>query len=228
MFHPVGSSGVQKNSYSPVILHVRPVTKMLTCVLHVQKENFLVMIPVSLNALNKLLAMWKAESVRCAWTIVRCAPTPGTVRSVSLDKTSHSFSTKADAFRNALRDILMILGLARNAVDPVRHAWEVPPNANPVKVLCFWSSGNVNIPVRRSILLLKESANTALQCARSAFTIKCAKIPPVLKHAHMDIMLTVMRDNVPHATAPVTLALENTAHSASPANQAGTGKEKDV
>lgn len=54
------------------------------------------------------------------------------------------------------------------------------------------------------------------------------QIQPVLKHAQKGIMLTVMRDNVPHATAPVSLALENTAHSASPANQAGTDKEKDA
>ncbi|RMC17978.1 hypothetical protein DUI87_04852 [Hirundo rustica rustica] len=41
---------------------------------------------------------------------------------------------------------------------------------------------------------------------------------PVLKHAQMDIMLTAWRGDVLHATAPVTLALENTAHSAFPAN----------
>jgi len=70
----------------------------------------------------------------------------------------------------------MILRLAKNAVDPVRHAWEVQRNACPVKVLCSWSSGNVNLPVQRSILPLKESANTVLKCVRSAFTIKHAKV----------------------------------------------------
>lgn len=54
------------------------------------------------------------------------------------------------------------------------------------------------------------------------------QIQRVLKHAQMGIMLTVMQDSVPHATAPVSLALENTAHSAFPANRAGTDKEKDV
>lgn len=44
----------------------------------------------------------------------------------------------------------------------------------------------------------------------------------------MDIMLTVMRDDVSHATTPVSLAMENTAHSAYPADQAGTNKEMDV
>lgn len=70
----------------------------------------------------------------------------------------------------------MILKLARNAVDPVRHAWELQPNVCPVKVPCFWSSGNVNLPVQRSILPLKESANTALKCVWSAFTMKYAKV----------------------------------------------------
>lgn len=54
------------------------------------------------------------------------------------------------------------------------------------------------------------------------------QIQPVLKHAQLGIMLTAMSDNVPHATAPVSLALENTAHSAFPANQAGTDLEKDA
>lgn len=50
----------------------------------------------------------------------------------------------------------------------------------------------------------------------------------MLKHAQMDIMLTAWRGNVLNATAPVTLALENTAHSAFPANWVGTDKEKHV
>lgn len=70
----------------------------------------------------------------------------------------------------------MILRLARNAVDPVRHAWEVPPNACPVKVLYFWSTGNVNLLVQRSILPLKESANIALKCVRNVFTMKYAQV----------------------------------------------------
>lgn len=60
------------------------------------------------------------------------------------------------------------------------------------------------------------------------FALLSVQTEPVLKHAQMDIMLTVRRGNVLHATAPVTLALENTAHSAFPANWAGTDKEKDV
>ncbi|KAF4804618.1 hypothetical protein TURU_006047 [Turdus rufiventris] len=51
---------------------------------------------------------------------------------------------------------------------------------------------------------------------------------PVLKHAQKDIMLTAWRGNVLNATAPVTLALENTAHSAFPANWVGSDKEKHV
>lgn len=70
----------------------------------------------------------------------------------------------------------MTLGLARNAVNPVRHAWEMPPNVSPVKVLCFWSSGNVNLPVQRDILPLMESVNIAPKCVRSAFTVKRAKV----------------------------------------------------
>lgn len=70
----------------------------------------------------------------------------------------------------------MILRLARNVVDPVRHAQGVQPNACPVKVLCFWRTGNVNLPVQRSILPQKESASTALKCVRNAFTIKHAKV----------------------------------------------------
>lgn len=85
----------------------------------------------------------------------------------------------------------MIRRLARNAVDPVRRAWEVQPNACPVKVLCFWSSGNVNPPVQRSILPLKESANTALKCVKSAFTTKYAKVlqrtGPDLAKIHLDL-----------------------------------------
>lgn len=54
------------------------------------------------------------------------------------------------------------------------------------------------------------------------------QIQPALKDAQMGIMLTAMRDNVLRATAPVSLALENTAHSAFPANRAGTDKEKDA
>lgn len=54
------------------------------------------------------------------------------------------------------------------------------------------------------------------------------QIQPALKDAQMGIMLTAVRDNVLHATAPVSLALENTAHSAFPANRAGTDKEKDA
>lgn len=54
------------------------------------------------------------------------------------------------------------------------------------------------------------------------------QIQPVLKHAQMGITLTAARDNVTHVTEPVPLALENTAHSAFPANQAGTDKEKDA
>lgn len=73
-------------------------------------------------------------------------------------------------------DTSMILGLARNAVVPVRHVREVPPNASLAKVLCFWSSGNVNLPVQRNILPLMESVNTALLCAWSAFTLKHAKV----------------------------------------------------
>lgn len=60
------------------------------------------------------------------------------------------------------------------------------------------------------------------------FALSPVQMQPVLKHARMGIMLTAMRDNVPHATAPVPLALENTAHSAFPANRAGTDKEKDA
>lgn len=70
----------------------------------------------------------------------------------------------------------MILRLARNAVDPVRHAWEVPPNACPVKILCFWSTGNVNLLVQRSILPLKESANVALKCVKNVFTMKYVQV----------------------------------------------------
>jgi len=54
------------------------------------------------------------------------------------------------------------------------------------------------------------------------------QIQPVLKHAQRGITWTAMRDNVPHATAPASLAQENTAHSAFPANRAGTDKEKDA
>lgn len=60
------------------------------------------------------------------------------------------------------------------------------------------------------------------------FALLFVQIQPVLKHAQMDIMLTVTRDGVPHATVPVLPAMESTAHSAFPANQAGTDKEKDV
>lgn len=70
----------------------------------------------------------------------------------------------------------MILRLARNAVDPVRHAWEVPPNACPVKILCSWSTGNVNLLVQRSILPLKESANVALKCVKNVFTMKYVQV----------------------------------------------------
>lgn len=176
IINPLGNSGMMKiNSYNLVILHAGPVTNLLKCVLHVQKEIFLSMTRVSPSALNKLLPMLKVESARCAWTVARCAPTSGTARSVRLNKTSPSFSTKADAYRNALRDTLMTLGLARNAVNPVRHAWEMPPNVSPVKVLCFWSSGNVNLPVQRDILPLMESVNIAPKCVRSAFTVKRAK-----------------------------------------------------
>lgn len=66
------------------------------------QENFLSMIPVFLCALKKLLAMLQVESVRHAWTAVRCALTTGTVRSARLNRTSHSSSTKADVYRNAL------------------------------------------------------------------------------------------------------------------------------
>lgn len=79
-------------------------------------------------------------------------------------------------FFHSIGDILMILRLARNAVDPVRHVWEVQPNACPVKVLCFWRTGNVNLLVQRSILPLKESANTAPKCVRNVFTMKYAKV----------------------------------------------------
>lgn len=86
---------------------------------------------------------------------------------------------------------LTILRLARNAVDPARRAREVQPNACPVKVLCFWSSGNVNLPVQRSILPLKESANAALKCVKSAFTTKYAKVlqrtGPDLAKIHLDL-----------------------------------------
>lgn len=44
----------------------------------------------------------------------------------------------------------------------------------------------------------------------------------------MGISLTAMSGNVPRATVPVSLALEGTAHSAFPANRAGTDKEKDA
>lgn len=158
-----------------MILHVGPATNLLTCALHVQKENFLPTVHVSLSAHNKLLLTLEVGNVRCAWTTVRCAPISGTARSVSLNKDSLSSSTMADAYRNALRDTSMILGLARNAVVPVRHVREVPPNACLAKVLCFWSSGNVNLPVQRNILPLMESVNTALLCAWSAFTLKHAK-----------------------------------------------------
>lgn len=60
------------------------------------------------------------------------------------------------------------------------------------------------------------------------FALLSLQTEPVLKHAQMDITLTAQRGNAPHATAPVTLALENTAHSAFPANWVGTDKEKDV
>lgn len=158
-----------------MILHVGPVTNLLPCALHVQKENFLPTIHVSLSAHNKLLLTLRVGSVRCAWTAVRCAPISGTARSVRLNKDSISSSTTADAYRNALRDTSMTLGLARNAVVPVRHAREVLPNASLAKVLCFWSSGNVNLHVQRNILPLTESANIVLLCARSAFTVKHAK-----------------------------------------------------
>lgn len=61
------------------------------------------------------------------------------------------------------------------------------------------------------------------------FVLLSLQIEPVLKHAQMDIMQIARRGSVLHATAPVALALENTAHSfAFPANWVGTDKEKDV
>lgn len=60
------------------------------------------------------------------------------------------------------------------------------------------------------------------------FAMLSLQTEPVLRHAQMDIMLTEWRGDVLHATAPVTLALENTAHSAFPANRVGTDKERDV
>lgn len=60
------------------------------------------------------------------------------------------------------------------------------------------------------------------------FALLSLQTEPVLKDVQMDIMLTAWRANVLHATPPVTLALENTAHSAFPANRVGTDKEKDV
>lgn len=50
----------------------------------------------------------------------------------------------------------------------------------------------------------------------------------MLKLVLMDIMLTVMKDDVSHATVHVRLAMENTVHNAFPADQAGTNKEMDV
>lgn len=70
----------------------------------------------------------------------------------------------------------MILRLAKNAVDPVRRAWEVQLNVSPVKVLFFWSMGNVNLLVQRSILPMKESANVVLNCVRNVFTMKYAQV----------------------------------------------------
>lgn len=71
-----------------------------------------------------------------------------------------------------------------------------------------------------------------MRCSIAANTeydvLLSVQIQPVLKHAQMGIMLTAMRDNVPHAIAPVSLALENTAHSVFPANLAGTDKEEDA
>lgn len=66
------------------------------------QESFLSMVPVFLCALKKLLATLQVESVRHVWTAVRCALTSGIVRSVRLNRTSHSSSTKADVYRNAL------------------------------------------------------------------------------------------------------------------------------
>lgn len=60
------------------------------------------------------------------------------------------------------------------------------------------------------------------------FALLSLQTEPVLKYAQMDIMLTAWRGNVLHATAPVTLALENTALSAFHANRVGIDKEKDV
>lgn len=54
------------------------------------------------------------------------------------------------------------------------------------------------------------------------------QIQPVLKHAQLGTTLTVMKDGVPHATSPVPPAMENTARSAFPVNQACIGKEKDA
>ena len=54
------------------------------------------------------------------------------------------------------------------------------------------------------------------------------QIHPVLKNALLGITLTVTKDGVPHATPPVPPAVENTAHSAFPVNQACTDKEEDA
>lgn len=64
-----------------------------------------------------------------------------------------------------------------------------------------------------------------MTCCSSLLSVQ---IQPVLKHAQLGTMLTVMKDSVPHATSPVPPAVENTAHSAFPVNQACTGKEKDA
>lgn len=79
--------------------------------------------------------------------------------------------------------------------------------------------------VIRNAFVAQDQLNTSVLAVQITATFS---IQPVLKHAQMDIMLTVTRDGVPHATVPVLPAMESTAHSAFPANQAGTDKEKDV
>lgn len=66
------------------------------------QENFLSTIPVFLCALQNILAMLQVESARCAGMSVRCALTSGTVRSVRLNRTNCSSSTKADVYSSAL------------------------------------------------------------------------------------------------------------------------------